>query len=312
MNTENIRFKSNRVRDIITLFHEELDVMYGIGEVSVFIDILFESFCGWDKPRQLLNREKTLNQSDLLKFHWALEDLKIQRPIQHIVGWTEFCGCRIGVDETTLIPRPETEEIVEKTIEMFGGRGQLSKSGIEREPIRVLDLCTGSGCIAIAIAKALPEAKVTAVDISAGALAKARQNARENNVDIEFVEADILAGDFILPCEKEGIALPYPFDLIISNPPYVCEREKNEMKANVLDYEPESALFVEDSEPLVFYRQIAALGKKWLAKRGLIVAEINEKLGNETLRVFEESGFEGRVERDFRDKERMIVVRKSE
>ena len=119
MNTRNLRFRSNRVRGIISLYHEELDGMYGSGEVGVFLDMLFEAFLGWDKVRLLTSREKTIDQSDLLRFHWALEDLKQSRPIQHIIGFVGFCGCRIAVSPDVLIPRPETEEIVEWILHNF-------------------------------------------------------------------------------------------------------------------------------------------------------------------------------------------------
>lgn len=289
MNTGNIGFRSNNVGDIISLFHEKLDGIYGDGEVRVFVEMLFEAFEGWDKVALLLNRGATINQSDLLRFHWALEDLKRQRPIQHIIGWVEFCGCRIGVDETTLIPRPETEEIVSKTIALFE----------ERPPRRVLDICTGSGCIAIALAKAWPEAEIMAVDVSEEALAKARKNADENGVKVDFVRCDLL---------KDEPPLPYPFDLIISNPPYVCESERETMRANVLDYEPELALFVPDEDALVFYRRIAAISRKMLIDKGTIILEINERFGKETLEEMKKEGLYGKVERDFRGKDRIIIA----
>ena len=147
MNTRNLRFRSNRVRDIASLFHEELDGMYGSGEVGVFLDMLFEAFLGWDKVRLLTSREQTIDQSDLLRFHWALEDLKQSRPIQHIIGYTDFCGCRIAVSPDVLIPRPETEEIVNWTINKFS---------ILNSQFSILDLCTGSGCIAIALKRPFP------------------------------------------------------------------------------------------------------------------------------------------------------------
>ena len=168
MNTRNLRFRSNRVRDILALYHEELDGMYGSGEVSAFGEMLFEAFLGWDRVRLLTSREQTIDQSDLLRFHWALEDLKRHRPIQHIIGHVDFCGCRIEVSPDVLIPRPETEEMVSWIVKSFGLR--VMSGGI-------LDLCTGSGCIAIALKKAFPAAEVTAVDVSSKALAMARQNA---------------------------------------------------------------------------------------------------------------------------------------
>lgn len=300
MNTTNIRFRSNKVNDIERLFHEELDGKYGDGEVRMMLRLLFEAWMGWSYAELLVKRGESINQSELLRFHWALEDLKKFRPIQQIIGWTEFCGCRIGVDESTLIPRPETEEIVEKTIAMYE-----SSEGLKR-PKRVLDLCTGSGCIAIALAKAWSGVEVIGVDISARALMKARENAEKNEVRVTFSEADIMSNKF----NTEHIGsetLPYPFELIISNPPYVCESERREMRANVLDYEPGNALFVEDDDALCFYRRIAELSRKLLSDEGRVVVEINERLSSETLSVFEEAGFKGRFERDFRGKERMII-----
>lgn len=295
MNTTGIRFRSNRVGDIERLFHEELDGIYGDGEVRMIVRMLFEAWMGWGFAELLAKREERINQSDLLRFHWALKDLLKCRPIQQIIGWTEFCGCRIAVDETTLIPRPETEEIVEKTIALLKGE----------QPRRVLDLCTGSGCIAIALSKAWPDAEVTAVDISRGALSKARENAESNGVRVTFLESDIMEER---PVKEMGIAPPYPFDLIISNPPYVCESEREKMNRNVLDYEPGRALFAEDENALCFYQRIAGMGREMLSERGKIVVEINERFGKETLRVFEAAGFEGSVERDFCGKERMIIA----
>ena len=130
MNTRNLRFRSNRIRDIVFLFHEELDHLYGSGEVSVFCDMLFEAFLGWDRVRLLTSKEQTIDQSDLLRFHWALEDLKNQRPIQHIIGFTDFCGCRIAVNTDVLIPRPETEEMVEWIVKSYELR--VKKDSLEQ------------------------------------------------------------------------------------------------------------------------------------------------------------------------------------
>lgn len=308
MNTTDLRFASNKVCDIERLFHKELDDIYGEGETRMMVRMLWEAWMGWSHTEQLLRRGETINQSELLRMHWALEDLKRGRPIQYIIGWTEFCGCHIGVDETTLIPRPETEEIVEKTIMMYGEQEQ--KDGKKMAPKRVLDLCTGSGCIAIALAKAWPTTYIIGVDISTGALKKARENAEKNEVRVEYMEGNILNDEF---CEKlQKQASPYPFDIIISNPPYICKKESIEMRKNVLDYEPETALFVDDNNALCFYQKIAKIGEKTLSETGVIVVEINEHLGNETMRVFENSGFEGKLEKDFLNKNRMIIVKKKQ
>lgn len=289
MNTRNLRFKSNRVRDIISLFHEELDGLYGTGEVGVFLDMLFEAFLGWDKVRLLTSREQTIDQSDLLRFHWALEDLKQYRPIQHIIGYTDFCGCRIAVSPDVLIPRPETEEMVNSLTLGPSPKGERSK---------ILDLCTGSGCIAIALKKAFPNAEVTAVDISEKALALARRNAQNNATEVNFVQADVLTSSFNPQLST--------FNLIVSNPPYVRECEKEGMQRNVLDYDPALALFVPDDDPLQFYKAIANIAKEHLTADGLLMVEINESLADETCALLRGQGFFPTLHTDFRGKSRFI------
>ena len=288
MNTRNIRFRSNRVRDILALYHEELDGMYGSGEVSAFGEMLFEAFLGWDRVRLLTSREQTIDQSDLLRFHWALEDLKRHRPIQHIIGHVDFCGCRIAVNPDVLVPRPETEEMVSWIV----GSGQWVVGSI-------LDLCTGSGCIAIALKKAFPQADVTAVDVSSAALEMARQNAENNGAEVRFVEGDVLDG-------VNGFNGSY--GLIVSNPPYVMDSERAQMQPNVLDYDPALALFVPDDDPLRFYKAIAAIAKEHLATDGLLVVEINEALADETAALFRACGFSPTIHDDFRGKHRWIAA----
>lgn len=299
MNTRNLRFRSNRVRDIVSLFHEELDGIYGKGEVGVFCEMLFDAFFGWDKVRLLTSKEQTVDQSDLLRFHWALEDLKRYRPIQHIIGYADFCGCRIEVGPDVLVPRPETEEMVECLV---GHTPQLlrdTSTNLE-PPFNILDLCTGSGCIAIALKKAFPGAEVTGADISPAALEMARQNAKNNGVEVRFVEADIL--DW-----KNGVSGSY--GLIVSNPPYVMEKERVQMQHNVLDYDPALALFVPDDDPLRFYKAIAAIAKERLVKDGMLVVEINEALAEETCALLKGYGFTAEVHTDFRGKDRWISAR---
>ena len=289
MNTRNLRFRSNRVRDILFLFHEELDGMYGVGEVGVFCEMLFGAFLGWDKVRLLTSKEQTIDQSDLLRFHWALEDLKRQRPVQHIIGYTDFCGCRIKVTPDVLIPRPETEEMVNSLTPVSSPTG---------EGCRILDLCTGSGCIAIALKKAFPQAEVTAVDVSEKALVIAKENAESNNTDINFIQADLLAHHYPLPTTH--------YSLIISNPPYVRESERAQMQRNVLDYDPSLALFVPDDDPLRFYKAIANIAKNHLAPQGMLVVEINEALADETCDVLRVVGLVPAVHTDFRGKSRWV------
>lgn len=290
MNTRDLRFRSNRICDILQLFHEELDPLYGHGEVSTFCEMLCEAFLGWDRVRLMTSKEQTIDQSDLLRFHWALEDLKRYRPIQHIIGYTDFCGCRIHVNPDVLIPRPETAEMVE----WLCRRDACA-------PRSILDLCTGSGCIAIALKKAFPEAEVTAVDLSSAALAVARKNADENGVEVNFLQTDILA------------PLPFslsPFTFIISNPPYVMERERATLSRNVLDYDPGMALFVPDDDALRFYRAIGRIAARYLSDDGLLAVEINEQLGEETCQTLQASGLETELLRDFRGKARNIIARR--
>lgn len=288
MNTRNIRFRSNRVRDILALYHEELDGMYGSGEVSAFGEMLFEAFLGWDRVRLLTSREQTVDQSDLLRFHWALEDLKRHRPIQHIIGHVDFCGCRIAVSPDVLIPRHETEEMVQWII---------STLIIHHSSFNILDLCTGSGCIAIALKKAFPAAEVTAVDVSSKALAMARQNAENNGAEVHFVEGNVLDG-------VNGFNGSY--GLIVSNPPYVMEKERSQMQPNVLDYDPALALFVPDDDPLRFYHAIASIAQQHLATEGVLVVEINESLAEETCALLRDNGLYPTLHIDFRGKARWI------
>ncbi len=293
-NTTNMHIPSNRVRDIERYLRTELDGLYPAGELRMFTQMLFEAFLGWDTAQLLLHRDDTVNQSDLLKFHWAVEDLKRFRPIQHIIGHTDFCNCRISVSPDVLIPRPETEEIVMTAAERLRG------IGADAPYHHILDLCTGSGCIAIALAKQFPKAKVYAVDISPEALALARKNAEANQVAVDFVQADLLQEEPALPCPA--------FDLIVSNPPYIQDKERRDMERNVLDYEPGIALFVPDDDPLRFYRAIGQYASRHLAPSGLLILEINEHLGPETCQLLQTFGFDTQLLQDFRGKDRSIIA----
>lgn len=293
-NTTHMHIPSNRVRDIERYIRTELDELYPEGELRMFTQMLFDAYLGWSAAQLLLHRDDTINQSDLLKFHWAVEDLKQYRPIQHIIGYTDFCDCRIAVSPDVLIPRPETEEIVLRATEL------LNDSGANVQEGNFLDLCTGSGCIAIALAKQFPKAKVYAVDISTKALDLAQKNAERNHVAVEFVQSDIL---------QETIALPCPtFDLIISNPPYIQEKERCNMERNVLEYEPSLALFVPDKDPLKFYRAIGLYALQHLTYKGLLILEINEHLGSATCQLLQSIGFVTQLLQDFRGKDRSIIA----
>lgn len=284
-----MRIPSNRICDIERFAYTELEGIYPHEEIRGFLRLLFEEYLGWDLTIWLISKQKTINQSALLKINFAIKDLKRHRPIQHILGKADFCGMTLTVDENVLIPRPETEGLVE-----------LAKSNLQ-SPQRILDLCTGSGCIAIALAKVFPNAEITAVDISEKALGVAQQNAWNQGVEIKFMQADILSDDLA--------ELPL-FDLIVSNPPYVREQEKADMQPNVLDYEPHLALFVPNNDPLLFYRRIAEIANKHLVPNGLLIEEINESLGEETAELFRTKGFETSLYNDFKGKTRFVAGRR--
>lgn len=287
MNTRNIQVSSNKLRDIERYCLSALNEYYPEQEIRQFFCMLVEAYLGWDKVQFLLHREEPINQSDLLKFHWAIEDLKRFRPIQHIVGYADFCDCRISVNEDVLIPRPETEEIVYKTVELLNVKGP-----------HVLDICTGSGCIAIALSRAIGDAEIIGIDVSEQALKQARNNARLNEANVDFRQLDVIRGS--LPDEK--------FDLIVSNPPYIMEKERVDMAKNVLDYEPGLALFVSDEDPLLFYKVISQYAATHLKPHGLLVFEINERFGKETIELLSGLGFDADLSLDFRGKDRMVVA----
>lgn len=227
--------------------------------------------------------------SDL--FSEAITKLKRQQPIQYITGATEFFGLSFQVNKHTLIPRPETEALVEWILK-----------DLQQQPLAhgILDIGTGSGCIAISLAKHLPKVPVAALDISEGALQIATENAKSNVVTIDFMQHDILS----------ETPLPKRYDVIVSNPPYVRELEKKTMQDNVLKYEPDTALFVSDSDPLLFYRRIAQVAKNHLSAGGILYFEINEYLGKEMITLLETQGFsEIQLKKDLFGKDRMLKCR---
>ena len=222
------------------------------------------------------------------------EQLSAGRPVQYIIGKTEFCGEEFTVREGVLIPRPETEELVMWAI-------QVAK---EFPSPRILDLCTGSGCIAIALKKLFPAATVTAIDLSAEALTIAQENATKLGADVRFLADDVLKG--VPQLQNES------FDIIISNPPYIPISEREAMHINVTNFEPAMALFVEDSDPLIFYREIARIAKSRLSDRGALLFEIHELLSDETLQMLQKEGFEAELRHDFLNKPRMICCHRRE
>ena len=278
---------------------QELSAIYDEKEIESFFYLLLESYHGKKRIDLALNPEMEMDASQLVKWESALSELKNQKPIQYIIGETEFYGLPFLVNENTLIPRPETEELVELIIV------ENSKSAVES--LKILDIGTGSGCIAISLAKNLPNAEVFAVDVSEKALAVAQKNAENNKVKVNFVNANILSVTNLNELSTSNFQVPTHFDIIVSNPPYVRNLEKAEIKPNVLEFEPHLALFVEDTDALLFYRKIAHLASKNLAQNGKLFFEINQYLGKETVGLLENLGFKSiELKKDIYGNDRMI------
>jgi release factor glutamine methyltransferase len=291
--------------DLKHIFHKELDALYGKDEVGSFFNLCMEHYLNSPRFQLTLEPEFTLTKPEANTFFQALEDLKQQKPIQYILGETEFYGLPFKVNENVLIPRPETEELVNLII------SSVTSSAVEKS-LRILDIGTGSGCIAIVLAKNLPNAEIFALDVSNEALKVAKQNAKLNNVQINFIETDILKEtvDSSLWEDVASREMGY-FDTIVSNPPYVRNQEKTEIKPNVLDNEPHLALFVEDDNPLQFYKAITEFAVNNLKLKGQLYFEINQYLGEETKALLIESNFEEvKLLKDLNGNDRMLKGRK--
>ena len=288
-----MKVPSNLVKDIRKYYCDQLCSIYDKEEASAMILILFEHYFKIDRVRMALEPELRLSESEMLTFHFAVKDLLKNKPLQYIIGVTEFCDLKFKVNENVLIPRPETSELVHLIANSQQPTTNSQKS--------ILDIGTGSGCIAISLAKQLPQSQVHALDISEKALCVAKENANINNVDITFIHDDILS----LRNKIET-----KFDIIVSNPPYVRDLEKAEMRDNVLNWEPHNALFVSDDDPFIFYRNILEFTKTHLKENGEVWFEINEYLGKEMKDLCCEMGFSNvNIYKDFREKERFLSVR---
>lgn len=277
--------QSNRLVDLLPYFHQKLAGLYEVRE----IENIFAWLC-YDRLRLNRNEIKServrLSESELLDLRSVVKRLQTNEPVQYVLGKTEFYNCEILLNQHVLIPRPETEELVD-----------LIVKSIDHE-LTILDIGTGSGCIPIALKKAKPPCQLIGLDISDEALDMAQKSAIMNEVDILFHQADILTNDL------ENLP---QFDLIISNPPYVLESDKVDMSKNVLDFEPHLALFVPDHDPLRFYRRIAELGLSKLNPNGLLYFEIHEQFGHETLEMLNAFGYSnGEIIKDLQGKDRMV------
>jgi release factor glutamine methyltransferase len=279
--------KIQTIKDIHSCLSDELQGIYPEPEINAIASIIIRTLPQAEKLHQIYDRGVTVDEADIIRVREIIRDLKEGKPIQYILGTTDFYNCIIRVNETTLIPRQETEELVDIVI-----RENREFTG------NILDIATGSGCIAVALAKNIPGASVSGTDISGDALIVAMENSKLNNVSVEFRQEDIFNPREILT-SGPGI--------IVSNPPYVRNSEKALMNRNVLDFEPHEALFVSDSEPLVYYISILKMAEKTLLPGGKIYFEINEALGKEMINLLKAFGFsEIKLVKDINDKDRII------
>ncbi|GEP52106.1 release factor glutamine methyltransferase [Flavobacterium noncentrifugens] len=280
-----------RIREYRNHFVDTLAPIYDLDEAESFFYLVLEDKKQWKRIDLALNPEAQFSEIEIPEWNEILEKLKQYIPIQYILGKTHFYGLEFEVNENVLIPRPETEELVEWIL------SNNCKSG----NLKILDIGTGSGCIAISLAKNLPAANISAIDVSEKALATAQKNAQTNEVKVDFLRNDILKTE----------DLEQQFDIIVSNPPYVRNLEKEEIRQNVLEHEPHLALFVDDDDALIFYRKIAELAQKNLSPNGQLYFEINQYLGKEMMDLLEQKNFQQmELRKDIYGNHRMVFGRK--
>ena len=262
------------IKEYRTQFIQELTPIYDAGEAESFFYLILEEKKQLKRIDLALHPDLVFSEEEIGVWNAILEQLQQEIPIQYLLGKTSFFGLDFEVNAAVLIPRPETEELVEWILES-------QKSKVESQKVKILDIGTGSGCIAISLAKNLPDATVFALDVSEEALATAKKNAKNNSVNVTFIHQNILETEDLLQ----------QFDIIVSNPPYVRNLEKEEIKKNVLENEPHLALFVADNDALVFYKKIAQLAQKNLLPNGQLYFEINQYLGKEMVNLLEKMNF---------------------
>lgn len=273
------------------IFRRQLEQIYDQKEAQNLVNLLIEHFLGMTKIEQALKPDFRLSESELLDLHFAMKRLLKSEPIQYLLGETVFCGLKFEVNSSVLIPRPETEELVDLII----------RSKVENK--KIIDIGTGSGCIAITLQKKLNNCNITGIDISEKALDTAKRNATIHKSNVNFIKTDIRE-----PNQQNQLDF---YDVIVSNPPYVTHQEKKLMDKNVLDWEPFKALFTPEEDPLFFYIKILEFSKKHLMKEGSIFFEINENYGQALIKLVERYSFEEiKLHQDFRGKDRILQATK--
>ena len=275
------------LQDTKQAMKHQLSNVYDALELNSIVNILIEEVTGWDALHQNIHKNDALEQSHTDQLTHYVEKLLTGKPLQYIIGKAWFMGKAFMVNEAVLIPRPETEELVEWIVEY---------AQIINKPLSILDIGTGSGCIPISLKQAIPNASITAIDISKEAIAVAQQNAATYNTNIEWIELDIL----------QTKHLKDQYDIIVSNPPYIPLREKPNMQSQVIDHEPAIALFVPDQYPLIFYSKIAHIGKSALKPNGQLFFEIHYDQGEAILALLNEMGYHAELRQDIYGKDRMV------
>ena len=273
-------------REFQIIQSERLKTIYPEVEAREIVWRLFEHYEGVSRSKMLLMLDDSISIQIQNKLEEAIVRLLTFEPLQYVLGETEFYGYTFKVNSSVLIPRPETEELVDMVVKEWKNKAPS-----------ILDIGTGSGCIPIVLKKEIKKSRVTSIDISSDALAVARENAKNNKAEVEYILADMRTYTSL-----------YKYDIIISNPPYVMESEKNQIRDNVLKFEPSLALFVADGDPLEFYKSIAKISKHSLNLGGRIYLEINQQLGQETMSIFEEFGFNSFVLKDLFGVDRFVIA----
>jgi release factor glutamine methyltransferase len=267
----------------------KLRSIYSEGESSQITDWVMEQLTGSKKAERMIYKNAAITAAEEKQLQQYTDRLLQHEPVQYVLNESWFCGLKFYVDKNVLIPRPETEELVEWII---------TNCKFPVDALKILDIGSGSGCIPVSLKRRLKKAEVWSCDISAEALAVAKQNAATLGTEVNFILLDFLN-------VQQRNQLP-SFDIIVSNPPYVPEKDSEEMKANVLKYEPPAALFVPDNDSLIFYKAIAEFGKEHLNTAGHIYCEIHETTGEEVVRLFNSYGFKTELKKDMQQKDRMI------
>ena len=282
-----------QLRELYNQFLHELKPLYGYDEASAISTIIFEHFARKTKADIITEPHYIIENQKLSALEDALLQLKRNVPVQYVTGHSWFAGLDFKVTPAVLIPRPETEELVNEAIGYIKANNKKT----------LLDIGTGSGCIPISIKNQLPVVEVSAIDISSEALLIAKENATTNNVSINWMKVNFLE-------EKEWNSLQ-TYDVITSNPPYIPENEKALLDKNVTAHEPHLALFVPDDKALIFYKKIASFGRQHLADGGCIFMETHESFAADVVKHFSENGYQAQVKKDFFEKERMVIATRS-